>query len=173
MKRSGWYGVWIPVFLFLFSGEGFSAEFGQGGMSVIPSPLSPSPATTPMPTTPLPSPLPNRSSPSGAPPGNQPLPGITGLSAPKLFPTASRLVIRTTPPGARVFFDGIDLGRTPLNTEVPPGTNRRLVLLLKGYRPVRMRIFVEGGKMLGMAFTLHPVVRPSVRKNKDNRQKMP
>jgi hypothetical protein len=173
VKRSGWYGVWIPVFLFLFSGEGFSAEFGQGGMSVIPSPLSPSPATTPMPTTPLPSPLPNRSSPSGAPPGNQPLPGITGLSAPKLFPTASRLVIRTTPPGARVFFDGIDLGRTPLNTEVPSGANRRLVLLLKGYRPVRRSIFVEAGKMLGMAFTLHPVERPSRPEKKDNRQKTP
>lgn len=70
-------------------------------------------------------------------------------------------------------FDGTDLGRTPLNADVPSGPDKRLVLLLKGYKPIRMKIFVEGGKMLGMAFALKPVVRRSRMERNRSTQKTP
>ena len=147
MKRRKTLAGFLCMLTAVFSPPAHPAEVGQGGMSVVPPPLSPS-----APTTPLPSPSPGHS--SG--PTSPTFPGITGLSRPQISPLASRLVLRTTPPGARVLFEGIDLGRTPLNADVPAGPNRRLVLLLDGYRPVRMRIRVEAGKILGMSLTLKP-----------------
>ena len=157
MKKMASARAGIGIFLVFFPLPAHSAEFGQGGMSVVPSPLPPSQPTTPMPTAPLPPTLPGRSS----QPATQTFMGGPGLSRPVISPTAARLVLRTTPPGARVSFDGIDLGRTPLNAEVPSGPNRLLVLRLNGYRPIRMKVSVEGGKILGMAFSLKPAGTPS------------
>lgn len=156
MKRRKTLAGFLCILTAVFSAPAHSAELGQGGMSVVPPPLSPSAPTTPLPTSPLPSPSPGHSSGPTTPAFS----GIPGLSRPQISPLASRLVLRTTPPGARVLFEGIDLGRTPLNADVPAGPNRRLVLLLDGYRPVRMRIRVEAGKILGMSLTLKPSRAP-------------
>jgi eukaryotic-like serine/threonine-protein kinase len=51
------------------------------------------------------------------------------------------LHVESTPPGARVTFDGNDLGPTPLDTRVPRGSEpREMVLTRPGYHPLEKRL---------------------------------
>ncbi len=69
-----------------------------------------------------------------------------------------RLVLRTTPPGARAYLDGFYLGQTPLATPPLEGGERLLRLELAGHEPLERRIELKGD--LELDLRLKPLPNP-------------
>ena len=59
----------------------------------------------------------------------------------KVVPLASSLDVRSTPPGASVFVDGVKVGVTPMSTQVLPG-ERLIKLDLKSHQPVEESLII-------------------------------
>jgi eukaryotic-like serine/threonine-protein kinase len=90
--------------------------------------------------------------------------GVAPAGAASTLPSAAattvRLQIETVPPGAHVFLDGRDLGRTPLDAPLPPGSAPLpLSLRLPGYLPLATSATPRSD--LRLVLTLVPLPRPS------------
>jgi serine/threonine-protein kinase len=92
--------------------------------------------------------------PADAPPAAPPEPPRAADASPRSVPAAAaaaksapaavdgRIVVRSTPPGARVILDGQDVGRTPFTaTEVSQGSHT-VRLMRDGYAPAERRVTV-------------------------------
>lgn len=77
------------------------------------------------------------------------------ISAPKEPTTRGQIKVSTTPMGAMVWIDGLERGRTPIDTKVNPG-GHRLVLVKPGYRMLRETIDASEGAIISR--TLEPVL---------------
>jgi hypothetical protein len=146
---------WMIAFLIIFADPvpAPSAEFGQGGMSVIPAPLTPS-TVSPPPPPPQPSLTPSMNTtppPSGMPPMTSGFPGVSGIQA---LPTQSRLIVLTNPPGAKVYLGGFVLGLTPLDTRVYSGSNAMLEITKDGYFPESISVLLGPGKTINLQFSM-------------------
>jgi len=145
----------IAILIFAEPVMAFSAEFGQGGMSVIPAPLTPS-IVAPPPPPPQPSASPPASlpSPSVSPPV---LPGFQGITGVMPLTTKSRLIVLTNPPGAKVFLGGFFLGMTPLNTLLYAGNNAMLEITEDGYYPENLSVLLAPGKTVNVQFSMKKI----------------
>lgn len=130
-----------------------SAEFGQGGMSVIPTPLAPT-TVSPPPPPPQPSLTPSINTPP-PPSGMSPMaPGFPGVSGIQQLSTKSRLIVLTNPPGAKVYLGGFVLGLTPLDTRVYAGSNAMLEITKDGYFPEDISVLLGPGKTINLQFSM-------------------
>lgn len=66
------------------------------------------------------------------------------------------LELRTTPPGAKIFVDGTELGMTPLTIEKVKAGSRSVSLVLAGYIPHEERIELDVGKTAAVSRSLEP-----------------
>jgi hypothetical protein len=67
-------------------------------------------------------------------------------SKPEAVGTTGRLLVRSTPAGARVFVDGRDLGRTPLTLRDVSHGAHRVRLVQEGYTTEERRVVISTGK---------------------------
>jgi serine/threonine protein kinase len=78
-----------------------------------------------------------------------------------VLPVDGRLVIRSTPPGARVLLNGRVRGVTPLSLSGLPFATYRLRLELSGYQADERRVALDASSAARtLAETLRPVARP-------------
>lgn len=62
--------------------------------------------------------------------------------------------VETTPPGATVFLDGVEVGKTPLKTRFRAGQSNEVRLELDGYFPVRRRVEVNTNEHVDLRVVL-------------------
>lgn len=66
------------------------------------------------------------------------------------------LELRTTPPGAKIFVDGTEMGKTPIAIEKVKAGARAVSLVLAGYIPYDERVELDVGKTVIVSQSLQP-----------------
>lgn len=135
----------VPLALtgLVFLSVGFAAGYGVANWQ--PTPLaqpSPEPIPAVVSSTPVAEPLP----PAAEAPVAAAEPVVPAVAPPAPPPERGRLVVRSTPAGARVLVDGRDRGRTPLTlASLSPGSYA-IRVTRDGYLPIERRLTISASR---------------------------
>ncbi|MEZ4452990.1 MAG: PEGA domain-containing protein [Nannocystaceae bacterium] len=83
------------------------------------------------------------------------------LVQPLLIPPAAapKLTLSTTPKGARILVDGVDLGPAPLSRSLPPGPHA-IEAIEHGHRRLRHPVELREGERVDVHLVLTPIPKP-------------